>query len=75
MTGRVAVVIVTYNSADVLEGCLESLTAGAAGVERIVTRWDGAAFARHLERPFARRVEARRAGGGECAIPDWRCPA
>jgi len=33
MTGRVAVVIVTYNSADVLEGCLESLTAGAAGVE------------------------------------------
>ncbi|MEV0309276.1 glycosyltransferase family 2 protein [Nonomuraea fuscirosea] len=30
---RVAVVIVTYNSADVLQGCLDSLPAGAAGVE------------------------------------------
>ncbi|WP_219504597.1 glycosyltransferase family 2 protein [Nonomuraea ceibae] len=30
---RVAVVIVTYNSADVLEGCLASLPAGAEGVE------------------------------------------
>ncbi|MGW4793195.1 glycosyltransferase family 2 protein [Nonomuraea sp. NPDC004297] len=30
---RVAVVIVTYNSADVLEGCLGSLRAGAEGVE------------------------------------------
>ncbi|GAA4953009.1 GT2 family glycosyltransferase [Nonomuraea thailandensis] len=30
---RAAVVIVTYNSADVLPGCLDSLPAGAAGVE------------------------------------------
>ncbi|WP_336209645.1 glycosyltransferase family 2 protein [Nonomuraea sp. LPB2021202275-12-8] len=30
---RVAVVIVTYNSADVLEGCLASLTAGAGEVQ------------------------------------------
>lgn len=30
---RVAVVIVTYNSADVLQGCFDSLPAGAAGVE------------------------------------------
>ncbi len=30
---RVAVVIVTYNSADVLQGCLDSLPSGAAGVE------------------------------------------
>ncbi|MEV0228339.1 glycosyltransferase family 2 protein [Nonomuraea sp. NPDC050786] len=30
---RVAVVIVTYNSADVLEGCLRSLAEGARGVE------------------------------------------
>ncbi|MFI7701642.1 glycosyltransferase family 2 protein [Nonomuraea sp. NPDC049480] len=30
---RVAVVIVTYNSAAVLEGCLDSLAEGAAGVE------------------------------------------
>ncbi|MEV0381978.1 glycosyltransferase family 2 protein [Nonomuraea sp. NPDC050643] len=30
---RVAVVIVTYNSADVLEGCLASLAEGARGVE------------------------------------------
>ncbi|MGW0808377.1 glycosyltransferase family 2 protein [Nonomuraea sp. NPDC002799] len=30
---RVAVVIVTYNSADVLAGCLRSLAAGARGVE------------------------------------------
>ncbi|MEU6715915.1 glycosyltransferase family 2 protein [Nonomuraea sp. NPDC046802] len=30
---RVAVVIVTYNSADVLEGCLRSLASGARGVE------------------------------------------
>ncbi|GGP12675.1 glycosyltransferase family 2 protein [Nonomuraea glycinis] len=33
MPPRIAVVIVTYNSADVLEGCLASLPAGAAGVE------------------------------------------
>lgn len=33
MPRRIAVVIVTYNSADVLEGCLASLAAGAAGVE------------------------------------------
>jgi len=30
---RVAVVIVTYNSADVLRGCLESVEAGAKGVD------------------------------------------
>jgi N-acetylglucosaminyl-diphospho-decaprenol L-rhamnosyltransferase len=30
---RVAVVIVTYNSADVLRGCLESVDAGAKGVD------------------------------------------
>lgn len=29
---RIAIVVVTYNSADVLDGCLRSLPAGAAGV-------------------------------------------
>ena len=33
--GRVAVVIVTYNSAGVLGGCLDSLAAGAEGVELV----------------------------------------
>ena len=32
---RVGLVIVTYNSADVLEGCLESLDAGAKGVKLV----------------------------------------